>query len=58
MVDYSETIEVYDVKVGIYSELNVILMSTWRDICTGGQCHSLTFVQGRSNFLNFIQLLP
>ena len=25
MVDYSETIEVYDIKVGIYSKLNEII---------------------------------
>ena len=50
MVDYSKTVEVYGIKVGIYSTL-----STWRYTCTRGQGHFLTFVQGHSDFK---QLLP
>ena len=54
MVDYSETIEVYDIKVGIHSKLN-----EYREIYfTRGQGHSLTFVQDHLYCLNFKQLLP
>ena len=49
MVDYSETIEVYDIKVCIYCKLN----ETWRNACTRCQGHSLSFVQGHSE-LNWI----
>ena len=55
MVDYSETIEVYGIKVGIYI---VNKTSKWRHTCTRGQGqgHSLTIVQGHSDFINFKQL--
>ena len=55
MADYSETIEVYGIKVGIYSKLN-----DYMEIytCARGQGHSLTIVQGHSDFINFKQLLP
>ena len=48
MVDYSETIEVYDIKVGMHSNLN-----EYRKIY---MYHSLTFVQVHSYFSNFKQL--
>ena len=51
MVDYLETFEVYDIEVGIYSKLN-----EYRDTCTRGQGHSVTFVQGHSYCINFKQL--
>ena len=39
-MDYSETIEVYDIKVGIHSKLNEYKKIY---ICARGQGHSLTF---------------
>ena len=54
MVDYSETIKVYNIKL-VYI---VNKMSTRRYTCVRGQGHSLTFVQGHSYFINFKQLLP
>ena len=49
MVDYSETIEVYGIKFGIY----IVNKSIWRNTCTRGQGYSLTIVQGHSDFINF-----
>ena len=40
LVDYLESIEVYDIKVGIYEYME--------NTCARGQRHSLTFVQGHS----------
>ena len=42
MMDYSETIDVYDIKT-VY-EFNQ--MSTWRYTCTRDDSHSLICVQG------------
>ena len=53
MVGYSETIQVYDIKVGIYSKLNeymeILMYQRSRS--------SLTFVEGYPYFINFKQLL-
>ena len=52
MVDCSETIEVYGIKVGIYSTL-----TEYMEIYVYQRSsHSLTFVQGHSDFINFKQL--
>ena len=53
MVDYSETVDIYGIKVGIYSKLNEHM----EIYITRGQGHSLTFVQGHTDFINFKQLL-
>ena len=53
MVDYSETIEVYGIKVG--STLNEYMVIYMYQRSRYG--HSLTFVQGYSDFINFKQLL-
>ena len=50
-----ETIEMYDIKVGIHSSK---LKEYRRYTCTKGKAHSLTFVKDRSYFINFKQLLP
>ena len=54
MVDYSETVEVYGIKL-VYI---VNKTSIWRHAYTRGQGHSLTIVQGHSDFINFKQVLP
>ena len=58
MMDLSETIEVCDMKVDIYNKLKVNLMSTWTYTCTGDQDHSLTYVQGHSDFVNLKRFCP
>ena len=53
-MEFSETIVVYDIKVGRCSQLNVFM----NFMIIGGQCHSLTFVEGFSDstFSNLFSL--
>ena len=48
IMNFSEMIDVYDIKVGPSHVYKLIIR---------GQGHSLTFVQGRSDFINYKQLL-
>ena len=63
MVDYSETIEVYAIKVGVYSSQNEYMeiymyQRSMLLFDLRGQCHYLTLIQCLSVFINFKQLLP